>query len=64
MNRKQEMIKKLAKRAKARSNKVEPSNPTKNPKPKYIPKAEREKLAKIEAEQVQTAAENEEISSN
>ncbi|MBB1271083.1 DUF2986 domain-containing protein [Shewanella sp. SR44-3] len=45
MNRKQEMIKKLAKRAKARANKVEPSNPQKVLKPKYISKAEREKLA-------------------
>jgi hypothetical protein len=61
MNRKQEMIKKLAKRAKARSNKVDPANPTKNPKPKYISKAERAKLDQAEAdgaEAVQPLEEN------
>jgi hypothetical protein len=55
MNRKQEMIKKLAKRAKARSNKVDPANPTKNPKPKYISKAERTKLDQEQANQVDGA---------
>ncbi|ABE55653.1 conserved hypothetical protein [Shewanella denitrificans OS217] len=56
MNRKQEMIKKLAKRAKARSNKVEPSNPQKTQKPKYISKAEREKLALAQEAEQNTAS--------
>ncbi|MGX9462462.1 DUF2986 domain-containing protein [Shewanella sp. A14] len=49
MNRKQEMIKKLAKRAKARKNKVVPSNPSSKPVERYISKAEREKIALAEA---------------
>lgn len=56
MNRKQEMIKKLAKRAKARANKVVPSNPSSKPVERYISKAEREKIALAAAEQ---AANNE-----
>jgi len=55
MNRKQEMIKKLAKRAKARANKVVPSNPSTKTVERYISKAEREKIA-LAAEQ---AANNE-----
>ena len=39
------MIKKLAKRAKARQNKVVPDNPSSKPKERYISKAERAKLA-------------------
>ena len=57
MNRKQEMIKKLAKRAKARKNKVVPSNPSSKPVERYISKAEREKIALAAAEQA--AANNE-----
>lgn len=49
MNRKQEMIKKLAKRAKARQNKVVPANPSNKPVERYISKAEREKIALAEA---------------
>jgi len=49
MNRKQEIIKKLAKRAKARQNKVVPSNPSNKPVERYISKAEREKIAVAEA---------------
>jgi hypothetical protein len=55
MNRKQEMIKKLAKRAKARQNKVVPSNPSNKTVERYISKAEREKIALTEAAE-QTAA--------
>ncbi|GGP72840.1 DUF2986 domain-containing protein [Shewanella ulleungensis] len=58
MNRKQEMIKKLAKRAKARANKVVPSNPSNKPVDRYISKAEREKIALAEAaEQVAATSE-------
>jgi hypothetical protein len=49
MNRKQEIIKKLAKRAKARQNKVVPSNPSNKTVERYISKAEREKIAVAEA---------------
>ncbi|GGP39623.1 MULTISPECIES: DUF2986 domain-containing protein [Shewanella] len=57
MNRKQEMIKKLAKRAKARKNKVVPSNPSSKPVERYISKAEREKIA-LAAAAEQAAANN------
>ncbi|MGI2171843.1 DUF2986 domain-containing protein [Shewanella sp. MF05960] len=49
MNRKQEMIKKLAKRAKARANKVVPSNPSTKTVERYISKADREKIALAQA---------------
>ncbi|MCL1143073.1 DUF2986 domain-containing protein [Shewanella gaetbuli] len=52
MNKKQQMIKKLAKRAKARKNKVVPDNPSSKVKPRYISKAERAKLEQAEAESV------------
>ncbi|GGB73352.1 DUF2986 domain-containing protein [Shewanella inventionis] len=58
MNRKQEMIKKMAKRAKARKNKVVPSNPSTKPVERYISKAEREKIA-LAAAAEQAAANNE-----
>nr|WP_144208973.1 DUF2986 domain-containing protein [Shewanella donghaensis] len=58
MNRKQLMIKKTAKRAKARLNKINPDNPEKNPKVGYISKAVREKMA-LEEEQKKIAAEAE-----
>ncbi|WP_445777687.1 DUF2986 domain-containing protein [Shewanella sp.] len=58
MNRKQEMIKKMAKRAKARKNKVVPSNPSSKPVERYISKAERAKIALAEAAE-QAAANNE-----
>ncbi|WP_434937861.1 DUF2986 domain-containing protein [Shewanella sp. HL-SH8] len=50
MNKKQVMIKKLAKRAKARQNKVVPDNPSTKVKERYISKAERAKMA-LEQEQ-------------
>ncbi|QIR14388.1 DUF2986 domain-containing protein [Shewanella aestuarii] len=50
MNKKQQMIKKLAKRAKARKNKIEPDNPSLKPKDRYISKAERAKM-ELEAQQ-------------
>ena len=65
MNRKQEMIKKMAKRAKARSNKVVPSNPSNKPVERYISKAERAKMALEEtqnATSTDSAAETETIS--
>ncbi|MBR9729508.1 DUF2986 domain-containing protein [Shewanella intestini] len=49
MNKKQQMIKKMAKRAKAKSNKVVQPNPSSKPKERYISKAEREKIAAEEA---------------
>ncbi|UJF20623.1 DUF2986 domain-containing protein [Shewanella sp. OMA3-2] len=54
MNKKQVMIKKLAKRAKARKNKVVPDNPSTKVKERYISKAER---AKMTLEQEQAAIE-------
>ncbi|MBB1438782.1 DUF2986 domain-containing protein [Shewanella sp. SG41-4] len=56
MNRKQEMIKKLAKRAKARKNKVVPSNPSTKTVERYISKADREKIALAEAAEQATTA--------
>lgn len=53
MNKKQVMIKKLAKRAKARQNKVVPDNPSTKVKERYISKAERAKMA-LEQEQTDT----------
>lgn len=44
MNKKQKIIKKMAKRAKAKENKKEKLNPSKVVKTKYISKAERAKL--------------------
>ncbi|AZG72949.1 DUF2986 domain-containing protein [Shewanella livingstonensis] len=63
MNRKQEMIKKLAKRAKARQNKVVPSNPSNKPVERYISKAEREKIALQEAAQTTESESSTETSS-
>ncbi|WP_076537370.1 DUF2986 domain-containing protein [Shewanella sp. UCD-KL21] len=57
MNRKQLMIKKTAKRAKAKKNKITPDNPQKNPKVGYISKAERARIA-LEEEQQLLAADN------
>jgi hypothetical protein len=62
MNKKQQMIKKLAKRAKARKNKVEPDNPSLKPKDRYISKAERAKM-ELEAQQANEATEAETDSS-
>lgn len=54
MNRKQQMIKKTAKRAKAKQNKIVKDNPQKNPKVGYISKAVR---AQMELEEQQKLAE-------
>ncbi|GAA0783855.1 MULTISPECIES: DUF2986 domain-containing protein [Pseudomonadati] len=59
MNKKQQMIKKLAKRAKARQNKVVPDNPSSKPKERYISKAERAKLALEQESQAETVVESE-----
>ncbi|WP_299573334.1 DUF2986 domain-containing protein [uncultured Shewanella sp.] len=53
MNRKQLMIKKTAKRAKAKQNKIVKDNPQKNPKVGYISKAVR---AQMELEEQQKLA--------
>jgi len=53
------MIKKLAKRAKARQNKVVPDNPSSKPKERYISKAERAKLALEQESQAETVVESE-----
>ncbi|QBF84339.1 DUF2986 domain-containing protein [Shewanella maritima] len=45
MNKKQQMNKKMAKRAKAKKNKTAMPNPSSKPKERYISKAERAKLA-------------------
>lgn len=58
MNRKQLMIKKTAKRTKAKQNKIEPDNPVNNPKVGYISKAVRAKMA-LEEEQNKLVAEAE-----
>ncbi|MCW3174051.1 DUF2986 domain-containing protein [Shewanella subflava] len=59
MNKKQQMIKKLAKRAKARQNKVVPDNPSSKPKERYISKAERAKLALEQELPAETVIESE-----
>lgn len=48
MNKKQKMIKKMAKRAKAKENKKEKPNPSAQLKHRYISKAERAKLEQIQ----------------
>lgn len=45
MNKKQKVLKQMAKRAKAKENKKEKPNPSKKAKPRYISKAERAKLS-------------------
>ncbi|PMG73064.1 hypothetical protein BCU84_19370 [Shewanella sp. 10N.286.51.B7] len=65
MNRKQLMIKKTAKRTKAKQNKIVKDNPQKNPKVGYISKAiraqmeleEQQKLAAEAGEATDTSAE-------
>ena len=49
MNKKQKIIKKIAKRAKARLNKVDPVTIGSPAKSGYISKAERAKMAALEA---------------
>lgn len=49
MNKKQKIIKKIAKRAKARLNKVDPATIGAPIKSGYISKAERAKMATLEA---------------
>ncbi|EGM69528.1 DUF2986 domain-containing protein [Shewanella sp. HN-41] len=49
MNKKQKIIKKIAKRAKARLNKVDPATIGAPIKSGYISKAERAKMAALEA---------------
>ncbi|MCF1427501.1 MAG: DUF2986 domain-containing protein [Shewanella sp.] len=57
MNKKQKLIKQMAKRAKARENKKEKPNPSSKVKPRYISKAERAKLEALAATQGNAAAE-------
>lgn len=49
MNKKQKIIKKIAKRAKARLNKVDPATICPPAKSGYISKAERAKMATLDA---------------
>ncbi|MCL1039736.1 DUF2986 domain-containing protein [Shewanella corallii] len=51
MNKKQKLLKQMAKRAKARENKKEKPNPSSKVKPRYISKAERAKLEALAAEE-------------
>lgn len=54
MNKKQKVLKQMAKRAKAKENKKEKPNPSKKAKPRYISKAERAKLELQAAQDNQT----------
>ncbi|WP_394133159.1 DUF2986 domain-containing protein [Shewanella maritima] len=55
MNRKQQMNKKMAKRAKAKKNKVSQPNPSNKPVERYISKAERAKMEQAEQQPVEVA---------
>ncbi len=52
MNKKQKIIKKIAKRAKARLNKVDPATIGVPAKSGYVPKAERTKLESLDTTQI------------
>ncbi|PTA50491.1 DUF2986 domain-containing protein [Shewanella morhuae] len=59
MNKKQKIIKKIAKRAKARLNKVDPATIGLPAKSGYVSKAERAKLESLEATQIaETSTDN------